>query len=216
MTTDERDRRVRPEMDRLLLDVMLGKLAVYLRTCGYDTAYAGDRGLEADARIREVAASEGRLLLTRDRQLAAAADDVLAELDLVVASPHSALDGDGTDRLIAAIEHPAVDVIGHPTGRMLNRRPGHDIDVERVAEAAAAHGTALEVNANPNRLDLRSGSVKVALETGATVSVNTDAHRPGAFEYVRYGVHTARRGWCEPEDVLNCRDADGVRQFLES
>ena len=70
-------RTVRPETDRLLLDVMLGKLAVYLRTCGYDAAYAGDRALEADARIREVAASEGRLLLTRDRQLAAAADDAL-------------------------------------------------------------------------------------------------------------------------------------------
>ena len=77
MTTDERDRRVRPETDRLLLDLMLGKLAVYLRTCGYDAAYAGGRGLEADARIREAAASEGRLLLTRDRQLAAAADDAL-------------------------------------------------------------------------------------------------------------------------------------------
>ena len=77
MTTDERDRRVRPETDRLLLDVMLGKLAVYLRMCGYDAAYAGDRGLEADARIRKAAASEGRLLLTRDRQLAAAADDAL-------------------------------------------------------------------------------------------------------------------------------------------
>ena len=77
MTTDERGRWVRPKTDRLLLDVMLGKLAVYLRTCGYDAAYAGDRDLEADARIREVAASEGRLLLTRDRQLAAAADDAL-------------------------------------------------------------------------------------------------------------------------------------------
>jgi uncharacterized protein with PIN domain len=77
MTTDERDRRVRPETDRLLLDVMLGKLAVYLRMCGYNAAYAGDRDLEGDARIREVAASEGQLLLTRDRQLAAAADDAL-------------------------------------------------------------------------------------------------------------------------------------------
>jgi DNA polymerase (family 10) len=143
-------------------------------------------------------------------------DDVLAELDLIIASPHSALDGDGTDRLVAAIEHPEVDVIGHPTGRMLNQRPGHDIDVERVAEAAADHGVALETNANPHRLDLRSSYVKVALEAGASISVNTDAHRPGAFEYVRYGVHTARRGWCEPGDVLNCRDADGVRQFLGS
>ena len=77
MTTDESDRRVRPETDALLLDLMLGKLAVYLRTCSYDAAYAGDRNVEADARIREAAASEGRLLLTRDRQLAAAADDAL-------------------------------------------------------------------------------------------------------------------------------------------
>jgi len=143
------------------------------------------------------------------------ADDVLEELDCVVASPHSGLDGDGTDRLLAAIEHPDVDVIGHPTGRKLNQRPGHDIDVERVAEAAAEHGTALEINANPHRLDLRAGHVKVAVEAGATISVNTDAHRPASYEYVRYGVHTARRGWCEPDDVLNCRDADGVREFLD-
>ena len=143
-------------------------------------------------------------------------DDVLAELDCVVASPHSGLDGDGTERVVAAIEHPEVDVVGHPTGRMLNRRPGHDIDVRRVAEAAAAEDTALEVNANPNRLDLRGSYVQVAVDAGATVSVNTDAHRPEAYGYVRYGVHTARRGWAEPDDVLNCRDADGLRAFLES
>ncbi|PSP45694.1 DNA polymerase/3'-5' exonuclease PolX [Halobacteriales archaeon QH_10_70_21] len=142
------------------------------------------------------------------------ADDVLAALDCVVASPHSGLDGDGTDRIVAAIEHPEVDIIGHPTGRKLNQRPGHDIDIERVAEAAAEHGTALEINANPHRLDLRSSNVKVAVEAGATISINTDAHRPRSYEYVRYGVHTARRGWCEPADVLNCRDADGVREFL--
>ena len=142
------------------------------------------------------------------------ADDVLAALDCVVASPHSGLDGDGTDRIVAAIEHPEVDIIGHPTGRKLNQRPGHDIDIERVAEAAAEHGTALEINANPHRLDLRPSNVKVAVEAGATISINTDAHRPRSYEYVRYGVHTARRGWCEPADVLNCRDADGVREFL--
>ncbi|MFT4905601.1 MAG: DNA polymerase (family 10), partial [Natronomonas sp.] len=141
-------------------------------------------------------------------------DDVLAELDCVVASPHSDLDGDGTDRIITAIEHPEVDIIGHPTGRMLNQRPGHDIDMERVAEAAAENGTALEINSDPHRLDLRSSNVKVAIEAGATISINTDAHRPGAYEYIRFGVHTARRGWVEPEDVLNCRGADGVREFL--
>ncbi|MEF8913249.1 DNA polymerase/3'-5' exonuclease PolX [Natronomonas sp.] len=141
-------------------------------------------------------------------------DDVLAELDCVVASPHSGLDGDGTERLVTAIEHPEVDIIGHPTGRMLNQRPGHDIDIDRVAEAAADNGTALEINSDPRRLDLRASNVKAAIEAGATISINTDAHRPGAFEYMRFGVHTARRGWCEPDDVLNCRDVDGLREFL--
>jgi DNA polymerase (family 10) len=142
------------------------------------------------------------------------ADDLLADLDLVVASPHASLDGDGTDRLVAAAEHPAVDIVGHPTGRYLNRRPGLDVDVERLASAAAEHGTALEVNANPARLDLSGGAVKTAIEAGATITINTDAHRPGDFEYRRYGVHTGRRGWAEADDVLNARDAESVREFL--
>lgn len=142
-------------------------------------------------------------------------DDALESLDCVVASPHSALDGDGTDRLVTAIEHPEVDVIGHPTGRLLNQRPGHDIDIERVAEAAADHDTALEINADPRRLDLRSSYAKVAIEAGATISINTDAHSVDAYGYMRFGVHTARRGWVEPDDVLNCRDAAGVRAFVE-
>ncbi|MBX0321686.1 DNA polymerase/3'-5' exonuclease PolX [Halomicroarcula sp. F13] len=142
------------------------------------------------------------------------ADDLLAELDVVVASPHAALDGDGTDRLVAAAEHPDVNVIGHPTGRYLNRRAGLDLDVERLARVAADNGTALEINASPARLDLGGGAVKQAIEAGATVVVNTDAHSPGNFEQVRYGVHTARRGWAEAADVLNTRDADGIREFV--
>jgi DNA polymerase (family 10) len=144
-------------------------------------------------------------------------DDVLADLDLVVASPHSALDQGGdaaTDRLVRAVEHPSVDVLGHPSGRLINQRAGLDFDVERVAEAAVDAGTALEVNANPHRLDLWGAAVQVAVEAGATVAVNTDAHSPGEYEYVTYGVHTARRGWAETGDVLNARDADGVREFL--
>ncbi|WP_135302375.1 DNA polymerase/3'-5' exonuclease PolX [Haloarcula amylovorans] len=144
------------------------------------------------------------------------ADDLLAELDCVVASPHAALDGDGTDRLIAAAEHPNVNVIGHPTGRFLNRRPGLDLDVERLATVAAENGTALEVNASPARLDLSGAAVKQAIEAGATIVIDTDAHSPGNFEQVRYGVHTARRGWAEAADVLNTRDADGVREFLDA
>ena len=143
------------------------------------------------------------------------ADDVLAELDLVVASPHAALSGDGTDRLIAAAEHPLVDIIGHPTGRYLNRRPGLTIEYDRLAEAAADAGTALEVNANPRRLDLGGQAVRAAIEAGATIVIDTDAHRPDSYEYIRYGVHTARRGWAEADDVLNTRDSGGIRGFLD-
>jgi len=142
-------------------------------------------------------------------------DDLLAELDVVVASPHAGLDGDGTDRLVAAAEHPAVDIIGHPTGRYINRRSGLDVDIERLATVAADTGTALEVNANPARLDLGGGAVKTAVESGATIAVNTDAHRPTRYELVRYGVHTARRGWAEETDVLNTRGVEGLREFLE-
>ena len=143
-------------------------------------------------------------------------DDLLAELDLVIASPHAALgQGEATDRLIRAVEHPEVDVLGHPTGRLINERPGLDVDFRRLAEAAADAGTALEVNANPARLDMRGEAVRAAVEADATVAIDTDAHSPAEFEYVRYGVHTARRGWAEASDVLNARDADGVRAFLD-
>ncbi len=143
------------------------------------------------------------------------ADDVLADLDLVVASPHATLDGDGTSRLVAAAKHPEVDIVGHPTGRRINQRAGLDVDIERLATVAADHTTALEVNANPRRLDLRGRAVQTALEAGATIVVDTDAHRSRSYEFVRYGVHTARRGWAESGDLLNARDADGVRTFLD-
>jgi DNA polymerase (family X) len=145
-------------------------------------------------------------------------EEVLDELDLVVASPHSALDMDSesaTDRLVAAIEHPATDVLGHPTGRMLGRRPGLDPDLQAIAEAANDHGVALEVNANPARLDLWGRAVKVARSAGAKIAIDTDAHSAAEFGNVRYGVHTARRGWAEPEDVLNTWDAEAVRAFIE-
>ena len=143
------------------------------------------------------------------------ADDVLAELDIVVASPHAALDGDGTDRLVAAAQHPEVDIIGHPSGRYLNRRSGLDVDIERLATAAAEAGTALEVNASPARLDLDGYAVKAAIDAEATIAIDTDAHSPGSFAQITYGVHTARRGWAEAGDVLNARSADALRGFLD-
>ena len=143
------------------------------------------------------------------------ADDLLADLDVVVASPHAGLDGDGTDRLVAAAKHPAVNVIGHPTGRYLNRREGLSIDIEELATVAADHDTALEVNASPARLDLCGSAVQRAIEAGATIAIDTDAHSPSSFGQITYGVHTARRGWAEAADVLNTRSPDALREFLD-
>jgi DNA polymerase IV (family X) len=144
-------------------------------------------------------------------------DDLLAELDIVVASPHSALDQDtatATERLCRAIEHPAVDILGHPTGRMINSREGLAVDFTALAETAAECGTALEINANPMRLDLHGEAVRAVVEAGGTVAINTDAHGPANFENLRYGVHTARRGWAEAADVLNTRSGDELDAFL--
>ncbi|MEM4780037.1 MAG: DNA polymerase/3'-5' exonuclease PolX [Halalkalicoccus sp.] len=169
---------------------------------------ADEASIEVFAGVEANVDSEGGLSV---------ADDVLEELDLVVASPHSALDMDpeaATERLVAAISHPRTDVLGHPTGRLLTRRPGLDPDLQAIAEAAAEHGVALEVNANPARLDLWGRAVKVAIEAGATIVVNTDAHSAGELANVRYGVHTARRGWAERGDVLNAWPVEEVREFI--
>ncbi|MFB6080909.1 MAG: DNA polymerase/3'-5' exonuclease PolX [Haloferacaceae archaeon] len=168
----------------------------------------------ADAAIPVLAGVEANVDADGDLSVG---DDVLAALDVVVASPHSALGQDreaATDRLVRAVEHPETTVLGHPTGRLINSRPGLTPDVERVAAAAADHGVALEVNAHPHRLDLRDVAVRTAVEAGATLAVNTDAHVPAELDNARYGVHTARRGWAEATDVLNAREVDGLREFL--
>ena len=144
-------------------------------------------------------------------------DAVLADLDIVVASPHAALDADpeaATERLVSAVEHPAVDILGHPTGRLINSRPGLAPNMEVVAEAAAREGVAIEVNANPARLDADGTAVRAAVDAGATIVVNTDAHAPGELDNARYGVHTARRGWAETADVLNTYSRSALRSFL--
>ena len=143
------------------------------------------------------------------------ADEALEALDIVVASPHSALDGDDTDRLVTAAEHPQVDILGHPTGRRLNQRAGMDVDIERLASVAADHDTALEINAAPRRLDLNGQLVKSAIKQGATIAIDTDAHTTSSLEYLRYGVRTARRGWVEAENVLNGTGVEAVREFAD-
>ena len=147
-------------------------------------------------------------------------DEVLAELDFVMASPHSGLTGKGpeaTRRIIRAIEHPLVHAIGHPTGRIVNGRRGMELDMPKIAQAAAANGVALEINANPSRLDLRDVHVKCAVEAGAKLCICTDAHEaaiPGELTLVNYGVATARRGWATVADVINAWPLDELTRWL--
>lgn len=140
-------------------------------------------------------------------------EDILAGFDWVVASLHSGLRGDAktiTARIVQAIEHPAVCAIGHPTGRMMGRRPGAAIDIERVAEKAVATRTALEVNAQPLRLDLPDELARTALALGADLLLSSDAHSVTGLDMIRLAVTVARRAGAEPGRVVNCRPLDAV------
>jgi DNA polymerase (family 10) len=135
-------------------------------------------------------------------------DELLRELDWVVASIHTSFrmrEREMTDRMVAAIEHPLVDVIGHPTGRMLGRREPYSLDVGRVIEAAARTGTFLEINANPNRRDLPDIEARAAAEAGVTLVVSSDAHGIEVLEKIRFGIATARRAWLTADQVANTR-----------
>lgn len=145
-------------------------------------------------------------------------EETLEKLDLVVASIHSHLDlapPDQTERILRALEHPRVNILAHPTERKIQERSPMVFDMEAVLEAAAEHGVAVELNAQPNRLDLSDVQVRLAKEKGAVVVINTDAHRVEELAYMRYGVNQARRGWLEPGDVLNTLDAEKLLDWLE-
>ncbi len=137
-------------------------------------------------------------------------DELLAQLDWVVASLHSAFDRSPTERILAAIEHPHVHCIGHLTGRKIGRREGGRVDVERVVARAAETGTALEINSHPDRLDMRDVHARLAGEAGVLVPVSTDAHVARELELVEYGVAQARRAWLTKEQVLNTRSWDEI------
>jgi DNA polymerase (family X) len=135
-------------------------------------------------------------------------DELLAELDWVVASLHTSFrmpEREMTDRMVAAIEHPLVDAIGHPTGRMLGRRESYSLDLGRVIEAAARTGTFLEINANPNRRDLPDVEARAAAEAGVKLVVDSDAHGVGTLRNLRFGIATARRAWLTRDQVANTR-----------
>jgi DNA polymerase (family 10) len=133
-------------------------------------------------------------------------DEMLAGLDWVVISVHSRFElphGQQTERILRALEHPAVNVLGHPTGRLLNRRKPIDFDVDAVLTRAAELGVAVELNSHPNRLDLKDSHLRLARERGCKITLSTDSHRTGELTLMRYGVDQARRAGLEPGDVLN-------------
>ena len=174
---------------------------------------------EADAKIsgiRLLAGSEVDIL--PDGRLDYA-DDVLERLDVVVASPHAALrqaPEAATARLLAAIRHPLVHIIGHPTGRFVNRREGLSPDMNALFEAAAEHDVALELNANWRRLDLRDHHLRGALDRGCKIAIDTDAHRERDFDNLVYGILTARRAGLEPASCINTWPAEKLHAWLAS
>ena len=134
-------------------------------------------------------------------------EEILEKMDVVIASIHSGFGMDEatmTQRIITAVENRFVHMIGHPTGRLLHRREPYQVNMEAVIDAAAENNTALEINAYPDRLDLKDTHARMAKERGVMMAINTDAHGTDNLGLMVYGIYTARRGWLEREDVLNC------------
>jgi DNA polymerase (family 10) len=183
-----------------------------------------DRVLEHAARIRALNGRfEGLTLLAgiecdilADGQLDLA-DDCLAQLDLVIASVHSHFSQDEaqmTDRVLRALDCRWVDILGHPTGRLLLKRDPIRINIERLMDAAARAGVVLEINCQVARLDLNDAHARLARERGVRLAVSTDAHSVAALGNIRFGVQMARRAWASPDDVVNTRSLEELRSLL--
>ncbi len=182
---------------------------------GFGDDVQADALLERVAEIRELDRATKRIKLLAGSEVNVMpdgsldyTDQVLAELDWVIASVHTSFRMSGermTRRIIEAIEHPLVDCIGHLTGRLLLRRDPYELAVEPIFEAAAANGTMIEINADPRRRDLNEGHARLAADAGVRITINTDAHRTTTLDNMRYGVATARRAGLGPEQIANTR-----------
>ena len=146
-------------------------------------------------------------------------DKIRARFDFVVASVHSKFRLDKvaqTERIVRAVANPFTTVLGHPTGRQLLRRPGYEVDAPAVLRACSEHDVAVEINANPWRLDLDWRWHRQALELGCTMSINPDAHSISELDLTHWGVEVARKGGVPKQRVLNCLSLDGIRRRLEA
>ena len=145
-------------------------------------------------------------------------DTSLARLDLVIASVHSKFDlsrDAQTERIIRAMDNPHVSILGHPTGRLIGVREPYEVDMERVIAAAHERGCHLEINAEPDRLDLNDIHAHAAKTMGVKLAISTDAHSINAFECMRFGIDQARRGWLTAADVINTRSLAELRKLLK-
>ncbi len=216
------------------------ELAEFYKARGYHTIAVTDHsvhqtianGLDAKRLVKHIAAIRKAAEQVKGIQILAGSevdilpdgsldyeDALLAELDVVVASPHAALSQTpekATDRLLRAIENRYVHIMGHPTGRLINRREGLAPDMARLIKAAAANGTAMEINANSWRLDLRDTHARMAIEAGVKLSINTDFHGQPDIGELRYGILTARRAWATAKDVVNCLTAAQLNKWLKA
>jgi len=145
-------------------------------------------------------------------------DEMLKQLDIVVASVHSGFRQSReqiTKRIVSAMRNPYVSIIAHPTGRLIGERDPYEVDMEEILRVAKETGTAIEINAYPLRLDLNDTSVKMAKEKGVRIAISTDTHVTSQFEYMSYGVSIARRGWLEKNDVLNTLSYSQLKKALK-
>ena len=146
-------------------------------------------------------------------------NSLLKQLDIVVASPHNALTQEpakATKRLLKAIDNPYVTILGHPTGRLINRREGLSPNIKQLIQAAAQRGIAMEINANSWRLDLRDTHARAAIETGVKLAINTDAHCASDLDQLIFGVLTAQRAAATKEDIVNCMTQSQLTSWLKS
>ena len=183
-----------------------------------DLAAQGERIDELNDEVDEIIILKGcEVDVLADGSLALD-DDALETLDVVVASAHTKLDlsrDKQTERFIRAMDHPAVTIIGHPTGRILGERHPCEVDLERLVEEALERGVFLELNGQPSRLDMDDIHLKMARDKGLPVPISTDAHDTHHLDFMRFGIDQARRGWLEKDDVLNTRSLKQLREFLD-
>lgn len=213
-----------------MLEACAAKGYDYFALTDHSQALAMTGGMDAEklarqlAEIDEIAGRHPEIRFLRSMEVDILADGSLdmddaslAKLDLVVISIHSKFDlprDEQTRRMIRAIEHPASDIVGHPTGRIIGRRDPIDYDLAAVLDCAVENKVAMELNAHPNRLDLRDTQLMEARKRGVPIVISTDAHRPDELDLMRYGVEQARRAWITAGDVLNAQPLENLLAVL--